>query len=128
MNCRDRRRAEAQQRAHEARLRKDAEQRAAHETKRARTPPLPHDIKRDIAKTVRSLKWHLPDEVRPHGLGFYRALTGYLTLGALDIPSSLSLRGMIYRAGPDEYRDVVAFCEPGNVGISSSPSRRRSAG
>jgi hypothetical protein len=36
MNCRERRRAEAQQLAHKARLRKDAEERAAHESKLGR--------------------------------------------------------------------------------------------
>jgi len=32
------------------------------------------------------------------------------------IPATLTLGGMVYRAGPDPHRDVVAFCGPGNVG------------
>ena len=70
------------------------------------------DIKRDIAKTVRSIEWLLPDR-RPAGMCFFRTMFGTITLNRLDIPAKPALGGMIYRAGPDEERDVVAFCGPG---------------
>ena len=73
----------------------------------------PDDIKRDIAKTVRSIEWLLPDR-RPAGMCFFRTMSG--TINRLDIPAKPALGGMIYRAGPDEERDVVAFCGPGNAG------------
>src|SRR6516165_406525 len=72
----------------------------------------PDDIKRDIAKTVRSIEWLLPDR-RPAGMCFFRTMFGTITLNRLDIPAKPALGGMIYRAGPDEERDVVAFCGPG---------------
>jgi len=75
----------------------------------------PDDIKRDIAKTVRSIEWLLPDR-RPAGMCFFRTMSGTITLNRLDIPAKPALGGMIYRAGPDEERDVVAFCGPGNAG------------
>jgi len=76
----------------------------------------PDDIKRDIAKTVRSIEWLLPDR-RPAGMCFFRTMSG--TINRLDIPAKPALGGMIYRAGPDEERDVVAFCGPAMPGRGS---------
>jgi hypothetical protein len=118
MNRKDRRRYEAQQRRHEERMRRDAEERVAKMI--TTTTPLPDDIKRDIAKTVRSIEWAVLDvdgTAVECGLCFYRAVSGMTTLCPLDIWAKPALGGMIYRAGPDERRDVVGFCGPGNVGI-----------
>jgi len=117
MNRRDRRRAEAQQRSYEARLGKDAKKKIAMST--TSTIVLPDDIKHDIAKTVRSIEWTVFDvdgTAVDGGMCFYRAASGAVTLHLLDIWAKPALGGMVYRAGPDEYRDVVAFCGPGNVG------------
>src|SRR5262245_46348702 len=83
------------------------------------TGPVPDDIKCDIAKTVRSIDWTVVrDDPYPfrNGLCFFRNVTGMVTLWKLGIAATLALGGMIYRAGPDEYRDVMAFCGPGNAG------------
>ena len=111
MNRHERRRAEAQRRAHEARLQKDAGERIV--------PLLPDDIKRDIAKVVRSIDWEVntcAGGPMRGGLCFFRAMSGWLTLKRLGITALPALGGMLYRAGPDEVRDVVAFCGPGNLG------------
>jgi hypothetical protein len=55
-----------------------------------------------------------------NGLCFFRNVTGMITLWRLGIAAKLALGGMIYRAGPDEYRDVMAFCGPGNAGMKLS--------
>jgi hypothetical protein len=65
---------------------------------------------------VRAVEWQLPAGVDGGGKCFWRAMTGVIVLKALDIQAELALGGMVYRAGPDEWRDVMAFCGPGNVG------------
>ncbi len=74
---------------------------------------IPDDIKRDIAKAVRCIEWVSPDI---GGRCLQRAYTGLTVLTMLKIPVRFALGGMIYRCGPDKYRDVVAFCGNGNVG------------
>jgi hypothetical protein len=111
MNRYARRRAEAQQRAYEARLRKDAEGAASNTS----AIILPDDIKRDIAKTVRSIDWALSDGTIG-GMCFFRAMSGWFTLKQLELPATPALGGMIYRAGTDERRDVLSFCGPDNIG------------
>jgi hypothetical protein len=41
---------------------------------------------------------------------------GWYALKLAGIEAERCIGGMIYRAGPDQMRDVVAFCGPGNVG------------
>jgi hypothetical protein len=78
---------------------------------------LSDDIKRDIAKVVRSIEFELQhDAAGATGMCFWRCMTGWTTLLALGIPAKPALGGMVYRAGPDERCDVVAYCGPGNVG------------
>jgi hypothetical protein len=81
---------------------------------------IPDDIKRDIAKVVRSIDW-IPEGGSTQGAGmcFYRAMAGWATLIALDIPASPALGGMVYRAGPAERHDIVAFCGEGYMGRRS---------
>jgi hypothetical protein len=63
---------------------------------------------------VRSIEWVVPGD--NGGLCFWRTMTGWLTLRGLGI-SALPVGGVVYRAGPDERRDVIAFCGgPGNTG------------
>jgi hypothetical protein len=75
---------------------------------------IPEDIKTDIAKVVRSVNWQTV--VPEGGLCFFRCVTGWLVLTDLGIPAMPTLGGMVYRSGPDEERDVVAFCGPLNAG------------
>ena len=53
----------------------------------------------------------------PGGQCFFRAATGARLLQRLGLPADIALGGMIYRAGPDPHRDVVAFSGPGNLGM-----------
>jgi hypothetical protein len=48
----------------------------------------------------------------------FRAATGWAVLKDLGISAVIVLGGMVYRTGPDEVRDVVAFCGPRNSGIT----------
>jgi hypothetical protein len=64
----------------------------------------------DIARAVRSI------EVRAGaGTCYFRAVLGHRALGYLGIRSSVVFGAMLYRAGPDPCRDVVAFCGRGNA-------------
>jgi len=74
---------------------------------------IPDDLRRDIAQTVRDVEF---DTDAPGGLCFYRAIIGWELLRLLGIAGKLCLGGMIYRAGPDPRRDVVAFLGPRGVG------------
>lgn len=73
---------------------------------------IPDDIKRDIAKIVRAIEWP-PVE---GGKCFYRNMTGWMVFQHLELPAKPAFGGMVYRAGPHEYRDIVGFCGEGNVG------------
>ena len=77
---------------------------------------IPDDIKTDIAKIVRSIGYAGVDG----GQCFYRAVAGAATMSLLDLPVDMVFGGMVYRAGPDPMRDVVAFCGPGNLGTRTS--------
>jgi hypothetical protein len=74
---------------------------------------IPDDIKDDIAMVVQS--YVLPFR----GVCFYRAIIGKIVLDVLGIESRICIGSMLHRAGPDPWRDVVAFCGPGNVGCIS---------
>jgi hypothetical protein len=78
----------------------------------AALPHIPDDLRADIAQSVRGI------EFRGFGGGtcFFRAAIGTAFLQYLDLPAQLALGGMLYRAGPDPCRDVVAYCGEGNVG------------
>ena len=45
-----------------------------------------------------------------------RALVGCVLLKALDLESRIAAGGMVYRAGPNPYHDVVAYCGSHNAG------------
>ena len=75
---------------------------------------IPDDVKNDIAGVARSLEIRT---VMTGGRCFWRALVGYYALELSGISAHITLGGMVYRAGPNERRDVVAFCGPGNFGI-----------
>jgi hypothetical protein len=72
---------------------------------------IPNDLKADIATAVRSI-----DFDSKFGVCGYRALTGARLLHHLGLPVSIAAGGLLYRAGSDPTRDVVAFCGPGNLG------------
>jgi len=68
---------------------------------------LPYDINADIAKAARALE--LLDGLSTGGKCLWRALVGYYALGLSGIRSGFRLGGLVYRVGPDENRDVLAF-------------------
>ena len=63
----------------------------------------------DIAACVRSV-----DFVSDGGTCAMRAVTGQKVLAMLGVKSRLVFGAMLYRAGPDELVDTVAFCGPDN--------------
>jgi hypothetical protein len=71
---------------------------------------IPDDIKEHIAATVRS--YVLPFR----SCCWFRAIVGNFVLHTLGIKASVAIGSMVHRAGPDEYRDVMAYCGPGNIG------------
>jgi hypothetical protein len=75
---------------------------------------LPTDIKTDIAKVVRSLAWEVKGAHSEFGYCFFRVMSGIAVLTMLGIPSSVVRGGMLFRAGEDPLRDVLAYCGPGN--------------
>src|SRR5690348_9897888 len=84
-----------------------------HKQPDARPIIIPDDLRRDISYTVRDAELDID---APGGLCFYRAIIGREFLRLLGIAGDLCLGGMVYRAGPDPERDLVAFCGPGRVG------------
>jgi hypothetical protein len=93
--------------------------------------PVPDDIKRDIAKVVRSVEFQFVDDVGIDksveqegafigGMCLFRNLAGQVMLWKLEIAAKIALGGMIYRTGPDERRDVVAFCGENNTGVKTA--------
>jgi hypothetical protein len=72
----------------------------------------PDDIKADIARVVRSIKF----TGSIGGDCLLRAGIGYVALGLLGFRPQVCVGGMLFRAGPDQFRDTLAFCGPGNAG------------
>jgi hypothetical protein len=82
---------------------------------------VPDDIKRDIAKVVRSIEYQYVNAPFPDGgKCAWRNLTGQAVLWKLNIAAKIALGGLVYRVGPDERRDVVAYCGPGNAGMKTT--------
>src|SRR2546421_6568947 len=75
---------------------------------------IPDDVRVDIASLVRSLDFSVNG--LSSGLCLFRMLSGKCLFDILGLPASPVLGGMVYRAGPDRYRDVVSFCGSDNVG------------
>lgn len=71
---------------------------------------IPDDIKDRIAAVVRS--YVLPFR----SACWFRAIIGNFVLHTLGIEASVAIGSMVYRAGPDEWRDVMAYTGPGNIG------------
>jgi hypothetical protein len=84
-----------------------------HERKQQRPTlaSLPRDIKDDITAVARA-----PTFIVGGGTCAFRAFTGMSALMMAGIEAQHCIGGMIYRAGDDDHRDVVAFCGIGNVG------------
>jgi hypothetical protein len=77
---------------------------------------LPQDLKRDIARVARSVDLEFLEQFVEAGTCAARCLTGQLLLTSLGLETRLVVGGMVYRAGPNTTRDVLAFCGPGNLG------------
>jgi hypothetical protein len=72
---------------------------------------MPDDIKQDIAKVADAMRY-----MAVGGTCHFRSVAGMFALRLAGVEAQRCIGGMIYRAGPDERSDVVAFCGPGNVG------------
>src|SRR3954453_9953239 len=71
------------------------------------------DQQADVARLVRAIAF----DVGRGGACLFRAVVGQAALAALGHPSTIVFGGMLYRAGPDELVDTVAFCGPGNAAL-----------
>jgi hypothetical protein len=94
-------------------------------TQQAGSFVIPDDVKADIAMLVRSVEWNVPSikagvctEVGmvTSGKCSFRTATGYKVLHELGIPVLPVIGGMVFRAGPVEDEDVIAFCDADNYG------------
>ena len=74
-------------------------------------PTIPDDLKTDIASAVQAFTM-----VQAGGTCMTRALVGNALLRECGLDAQLTPGSMIYRAGPDQVADVVAYCGMGNVG------------
>jgi hypothetical protein len=107
----------------ERRLRREAVKRRAREVHRlvqevpaGTVPPtMLADFFKGIARQVAKLKFRgLP------GIGgacIFQTLAAYQATRACDIDVTVGFGGLVARVGPDEKRDVVAFCGPYNMGF-----------
>jgi hypothetical protein len=123
---RDRRRAEARQRAFERRLQKDVEARAT-ELATARESPagiIPSNMLADffkgVAVQVARLEFRGLSDIG--GKCIFKTLAAYQAacMGGADV--RIGFGGLVARVGPDQHRDVVAFCGPHNMGAIHDPS------
>ena len=73
---------------------------------------VPDDIKADICRAVLAIRFSGLDG----GMCLFRAYVGFLTLDRLGWQPTISCGAMLYRAGADPIRDVLAFCGPHNAG------------
>jgi hypothetical protein len=71
-----------------------------------------------IAKTVRAVDFALPEHLTGAGICVYRSLVGLEALRGCDIDAHLHVGSLLYRVGPDPWRDVIAFCGSGNAGAT----------
>ena len=72
------------------------------------------DFLKGIAITVRSVVFYGSD---PNGgLCMLRALVGLQALQNCNVDASLHIGSLLCRVGPDERRDTITFCGPGNAG------------
>jgi hypothetical protein len=75
---------------------------------------IPVDIKVDVARVVCSVEFR--DRPFEGGLCYFRAAIGFRVLRMLGWQPTATLGGVLFRAGPNPRRDVVAFCGSGNRG------------
>lgn len=75
---------------------------------------VPPDVRDDIGKIVRSVKF--VTGVRA-GHCWYTNFVGLATLQLAGLQPQTVVGGMVYRCGPDRVLDVVAWCSAGNRGM-----------
>jgi hypothetical protein len=66
-----------------------------------------HHWRQQVAAAVRSVKVYLPIE---GGLCVFRTMMGAMALMHFGMPHRVIMGSMVYRVGPDERADVVAYC------------------
>jgi len=74
------------------------------------TRTVPEDLRADVAAAVNSVVLLDP------GKCWTRAILGERALLSLKIPAKIAIGSLIFRAGPDDGRDVVYFSGPNNRG------------
>src|SRR5262249_33701205 len=74
------------------------------------------DVRVGIARTVRSIDFKLPEQFTGAGKCTFRSLVAAEVMRHCQIDARIEIGSLLYRVGPDPYRDVVAFCGQGNAG------------
>jgi hypothetical protein len=76
------------------------------------TPSQDRKFRDGISKIVRAV------DFGPYNFCLQRSLVARAALRRCRIDASLQLGSLLYRVGPDPYRDVIAFCGRGNAGFN----------
>jgi hypothetical protein len=103
-----------QRRAEEAKARKAArrlEQRRQEISRPDYNPIHDPEFQQGTAKLVRAIDFKMPSELGDiGGLCMFRTMVGMEALRDCNIEAVPYFGAMLYRVGPDPYRDVIAFC------------------
>jgi hypothetical protein len=75
------------------------------------------DVRKGIAITTRAVDFKMPNDLKGGGACLFRSLVALEAMRRCKIDGQIEIGSMLYRVGPDPYRDVVAFCGPSNAGI-----------
>jgi hypothetical protein len=87
---------------------------AAHCT---RIPPhMVADFFKGTSELLKCLQFDIGADEGLGGKCMIRTLAAYQAVRVSNVQARIGIGGLIARVGPDPWRDVVAFCGPGNVG------------
>ena len=81
-------------------------------------PEMMHDFFKGIMYQLDQLELRGLSDIGGHCI--LRALAAYQAVRANGIDCSIGFGGLVLRVGPDERRDTVAFCGPGNLGMTGT--------
>jgi hypothetical protein len=74
------------------------------------------EFRQHVARRVRSVSLITPDSILGAGICTFRSLVGWNVLREHGVAARIHVGGLLYRVGPDPYRDVIAYCGEMNRG------------
>jgi hypothetical protein len=78
------------------------------------------DLREGIAKIVRAIDFKMPGDFTGGGLCLFRSLVALEAMRHCQVEGHIEVGSLLYRVGPDPWRDVIAFSGPGNAGCDTS--------